>query len=105
MVMVPRLSRCPRSPCSGLRDSPRWRSKDQASDAVLQQRDVEIDEQTDAMTRQLQVREELGLEQRAQPVDGRHFNDDQPPDDQVQAKPRVKADPVIDDRKWYLAGK
>lgn len=74
-----------------------------AFDALLQERDVEVDEETEFQLRQLEVSEELRFVDRPERVDALEFDDQPVVDDEIEAISAVEPHVSIGDRYWTLA--
>lgn len=78
-------------PCDPLR--PLWfktlvqRSQHHSLDPILQMKNVEVDEQTHALTTQAKVGEQLGLMNRVNHIYTLHFNDHELLDQQIDPVP------------------
>jgi hypothetical protein len=66
-------------------------SKGEAFDAVFQQRDIEVDEETGAEAGEFQIGQDLGGVDGEELVDGLEFDEDFVFDDQVSAEAAVKS--------------
>ena len=67
-------------------------------DAILQHRDVEVDEQAEVEAAKPQVGEELGLVERVEGVDGLDLNHHPPVDHKVHDEVVSQCRPLVDDR-------
>jgi hypothetical protein len=78
---------------------------DNAGDAVLDQRHIEIDEQAEAFVRQPEIGQELLLVDWGYQLDGFNFNDDLVFDHQIGSESGIDAEILIDHRDRLLLGR
>lgn len=72
------------------------------SDALLQQRDVEVDEKSDAQSAQLQVGEKLCLMDRREGVNRFDLDQNSVLDHKVHSVSAFQVSLLVDDRQWHL---
>jgi len=78
-------------------------SKNNTLDAVTDPRDVEVDQESEAMACQFEVRQNLRLVNRQQLLNGLQFNEQAVLDQQVEPQPSVQMNGAVHDRKAHLA--
>jgi hypothetical protein len=78
------------------------KSEHKPPDALLEQRDVEVHQETETTSGQLHIGQDLSFMDARQRIDGLDFDDYEILDDQVDAISRVELDAVIDDGQRHL---
>ncbi len=84
----------------GAKKTPRepFISDDQSLDAILDARNIEIDQKSEMAVRQLEVSKKLSLVERRHFFHGLDLDDDQPTNEQIDAVGVIQLQPLINDR-------
>jgi hypothetical protein len=73
--------------------------EDEALDAVLEHRDVEVDEESDPPSAEPKVRQQLGLVYGLETLNGLEFDDNRIVDHDVEAIAHMEMDPLVFERQ------
>ncbi len=79
-------------------------SENKALDAILEGRDVEVDEESDTLSAEPEVRQQLGLVYGFETLNGLELDDDRVVDHDVESIACVEMDPLVLERQRNLGG-